>query len=71
MGQLIYFCVEDWTQSNDYKHAVGIVDVFVDPAGTRLVFIDVKSQGYVYNAVSSVFVVFPCYILIIHLLGYE
>lgn len=52
MGQLIYFCVEDWKIANEYKHAVGITDIFVDPAGTRLIYFDIKRHGFLYSAVS-------------------
>lgn len=52
MGQIVYFCVEEWSIANDFKHDVGIKEIYTDPAGARLIFCDVKSQGYVYNAVS-------------------
>lgn len=52
MGQVQYFCIEEWGFANEFKHSSGIVEIFVDPAGTRLVFLDVKSKGFVYNAVS-------------------
>ncbi|CAG9766952.1 unnamed protein product [Ceutorhynchus assimilis] len=49
-GQIIYFHIEEWAKAIEYNHNVGISKVFLDPAGTRLVFIDVKGLGYVYNA---------------------
>lgn len=52
MGHLVYFHIEDWAVSNEYKHTVGINSVFGDSVGTRLVFCDSKSQAYVYDAVS-------------------
>lgn len=51
-GQVQYFCIEEWSFANDFKHNIGILELFVDPAGTRLVFLDMKSEGFVYNAVS-------------------
>lgn len=53
MGHIVYFHVEEWALANEFTHQVGIVNIFADPAGTRLVFVDVKGQGYVYNAVSK------------------
>ncbi|XP_017769670.1 PREDICTED: WD repeat-containing protein 19 [Nicrophorus vespilloides] len=51
LGHIVYFCVEEWAVSSYYKHPVGIENIYVDPAGTRLIFFDVKSQGFLYNAV--------------------
>lgn len=52
MGHIVYFHLEEWAQATEYKHSIGISNIFVDPAGTRLVFIDVRTKGYVFNAVS-------------------
>lgn len=52
MGHIVYFVVEEWALASEYKHAVGINSLHVDSAGSRLVFIDIKSLGYVYDAVS-------------------
>lgn len=38
----------------EYRHVVGIRKVFPDPTGTKVVFIDDKSDGFVYSAVSCV-----------------
>lgn len=51
MGHIIYFCIEEWATSSEYKHGIGITDIYVDPAGTRLIFFDSKKQGHLYNAV--------------------
>lgn len=51
MGHVVYFHVEEWARASQYKHAVGLVEIFPDLAGTRLVFLDIKSHGYLYNAV--------------------
>ncbi|KAK4886815.1 hypothetical protein RN001_003086 [Aquatica leii] len=59
MGELVYFCVEDWMLANDYTHSVGIKDIFADPAGTRLVFVDMKTQAYVFNNVINELVSIP------------
>lgn len=53
IGNIVYFHVEEWSVACEHKHTVGITDIYADPAGTRIVFIDIKSQGYVYNAVSK------------------
>ncbi|KAF5289365.1 hypothetical protein FQR65_LT11876 [Abscondita terminalis] len=59
MGQLVYFCVEDWMLANDYKHIVGIKNIFSDPAGTRLVLVDAKSKAFVFNNVINESVQIP------------
>lgn len=51
MGDIVYFHVEEWAVAVEYKHTVGINKIFVDSAGSRLVFFDVKSQGYLFDAV--------------------
>lgn len=52
-GNVIHFCLEEWNQSHQYKHSVSLTDIFVDVSGTRALLLDVKSQGYLYNAVST------------------
>lgn len=53
LGQIIFFCIEDWAFANQFKHSSGIDNIFVDPSGTRLIFLDVRSQVYLYNAVTN------------------
>lgn len=50
-GDVVYFCLEEWSISHEYKHSVSLTDIFVDVSGTRALLFDVKSQGYLYNAV--------------------
>jgi WD repeat-containing protein 19 len=38
---------------NEFRHIVGIKDLFPDSSGTRVIFIDSKSDGFVYNPVST------------------
>ena len=52
-GGITYFYVEDWNFVNEFRHVVGIRRIFPDLSGTRLVFIDEKSDGFVYNPVSK------------------
>ncbi|XP_019617748.1 PREDICTED: WD repeat-containing protein 19-like [Branchiostoma belcheri] len=52
-GSLHFFLIEDWNFVNEYRHVVGIKKVFPDCGGTRLVFIDDKSDGFVYNPVND------------------
>nr|XP_054756020.1 WD repeat-containing protein 19-like isoform X1 [Lytechinus pictus] len=52
-GELMYFFIEDWQFVNEFRHVVGIRRIFSDPSGTRLVFIDDKSDGFVYNPVND------------------
>ncbi|XP_030765268.1 WD repeat-containing protein 19 [Sitophilus oryzae] len=51
MGHIVYFHIEDWAKATEFKHVIGIRNMYLDPAGSRLVFVDVKGHGYVYNAV--------------------
>jgi hypothetical protein len=50
-GGIHYFSIEDWQFVNEYRHLDGIRKIYPDPSGTRLIFIDEKSDGYVYNPV--------------------
>ncbi|XP_054993579.1 WD repeat-containing protein 19 isoform X2 [Sorex araneus] len=52
-GMIQYFYIEDWQFVNDYRHSVGVKKIFPDPNGTRLVFIDEKSEGFVYCPVND------------------
>ncbi|XP_033108550.1 WD repeat-containing protein 19-like isoform X2 [Anneissia japonica] len=52
-GELYYFFIEDWQFVNEFRHVVGIRKLFPDPSGTRLVFVDDKSDGFVYNPVND------------------
>ncbi|CAH0560259.1 unnamed protein product [Brassicogethes aeneus] len=53
MGQITYFHIEDWAVAGEFSHEVGITDLYVDPAGARLVFLDIRGKGYVYNAFTN------------------
>ena len=50
---MFYFFMEDWNVVNEFRHVVGIKKIFPDHGGTRLVFIDDKCDGFVYNPVSQ------------------
>lgn len=47
-GVIHCFYIEDWQYINEHRHPVGIRKVVPDPSGTRLVFIDDKSDGFLY-----------------------
>ncbi|XP_048517184.1 WD repeat-containing protein 19 [Dendroctonus ponderosae] len=59
MGHIIYFHIEEWSKAIEYKHNIGISNIYVDPAGTRLVLIDGKGLGYVYNGVTNELIPIP------------
>ncbi|XP_057660350.1 WD repeat-containing protein 19 [Diorhabda carinulata] len=59
MGSIIYFHLDDWSRALEYKHAIGITNIYVDPAGTRLVFLDIKTKGYIFNAAFNEVVSIP------------
>uniref|UniRef100_A0A8C2CUW6 WD repeat domain 19 n=1 Tax=Cyprinus carpio TaxID=7962 RepID=A0A8C2CUW6_CYPCA len=48
-GLIQCFYFEDWQSVNEYRHTVGVRKVFPDPNGTRLVFIDEKSDSFLYS----------------------
>ncbi|KAL3267293.1 hypothetical protein HHI36_011424 [Cryptolaemus montrouzieri] len=58
-GDIIYFCLEEWNHANEHKHSISITHLFVDITGTRVAFFDVKSLGYIYNAVSDKSIIIP------------
>ncbi|XP_046853283.1 WD repeat-containing protein 19-like [Xenia sp. Carnegie-2017] len=47
-GSLHYFYIEDWKFVNEFRHVVGIRKLFADQTGTKVVFLDDKSDGFVY-----------------------
>ncbi|XP_045076362.1 WD repeat-containing protein 19-like, partial [Coregonus clupeaformis] len=51
-GVIVCILVEDWQVLNQYRHPVGIKKVFPDPNGTRLAFIDDKSEGFLLSPVA-------------------
>ncbi|XP_051820903.1 WD repeat-containing protein 19 [Antechinus flavipes] len=53
-GVIRYFFIEDWQYVNEYRHPVSVKKVFPDPNGTKLVFIDEKSEGFVYCPVNDI-----------------
>ncbi|XP_007496615.1 WD repeat-containing protein 19 isoform X2 [Monodelphis domestica] len=53
-GVIRYFFIEDWQYVNEYRHPVGVKKIFPDPNGTKLVFIDEKSEGFVYCPVNDI-----------------
>ena len=55
-GHVQYFQLDDWTIVNDFKHSCGIKGVFVEPSGTRLVFIDERRDLFVYNPANDALV---------------
>ncbi|NWW40546.1 WDR19 protein, partial [Panurus biarmicus] len=52
-GGIHYFYIEDWQYVNEYRHPVSVRKVFPDPNGTRMAFIDDKSDGFVYCPVND------------------
>ncbi len=52
-GGIYYFYIEDWNFVNEFRHVVGVRKLYPDPTGTRLIFVDDKSDGFVYNPVSD------------------
>ncbi|XP_066931056.1 WD repeat-containing protein 19-like isoform X2 [Clytia hemisphaerica] len=47
-GHIKFFYLEDWQYVNEYRHVVGIRKIFPDEAGTKVIYIDDKSDGFIY-----------------------
>uniref|UniRef100_A0AAZ3SUW7 Anaphase-promoting complex subunit 4 WD40 domain-containing protein n=1 Tax=Oncorhynchus tshawytscha TaxID=74940 RepID=A0AAZ3SUW7_ONCTS len=60
-GVIVCILVEDWQMLNEYRHPVGIKKVFPDPNGTRLAFIDDKSDGFLLSPVNDSHVEIPSF----------
>ncbi|XP_044536014.1 WD repeat-containing protein 19 [Gracilinanus agilis] len=58
-GVIRYFFIEDWQYVNEYRHPVSVKKIFPDPNGTKLVFIDEKSEGFVYCPVNDIIYEIP------------
>lgn len=52
IGGIHYFYIEDFNYVVEHRHVTGIRKIFPDTSGAHLVFLDEKSDGYVYNSVS-------------------
>ncbi|XP_026990682.2 WD repeat-containing protein 19 [Tachysurus fulvidraco] len=48
-GLIQCFYIEDWQSVYEYRHQVAVRKVFPNPNGTRLVFIDDESNGFLYS----------------------
>ena len=53
MGGVSYFFLEDWVTVQEFKHGVGIKEIHPEPNGTKVILVDVKGQGHVYNPVND------------------
>ncbi|XP_065839406.1 WD repeat-containing protein 19-like isoform X2 [Oscarella lobularis] len=58
-GSLQYFFLEDWQFVNEFRHVIGIRGLYPDSSGTRLIFIDDKSDGIIYNPVNDAAIEIP------------
>lgn len=54
-GGIYFFFIEDWRIVSDYRHTSGIKNIYAEPSGRRLVLVDEKGEGYIYNPVSIYF----------------
>ncbi len=58
-GNICHFYIDEWQFVNKYKHDYGIKKIFSEPYGMSLVFIDDKSEGYIFNPVNSNLIKIP------------
>ncbi|XP_017073272.1 WD repeat-containing protein 19 isoform X2 [Drosophila eugracilis] len=48
IGHLVFYSLEKWESCTIYRHSMGIRQLFMDIEGTKVIFIDDHSQGYVF-----------------------
>lgn len=53
MGSLFFFYLEDWTIMHEFRHNAGIKSIHPEPNGTKIIMLDVKASGYVYNPIND------------------
>ncbi|QQP36862.1 Uncharacterized protein FKW44_022083, partial [Caligus rogercresseyi] len=54
MGEITFFVLEDWVSFSEFKHHTGIKNMYPEPNnGTKIIFIDSKSVGYLYDPCSK------------------
>lgn len=58
-GAIVYFSIDEWNVAVEYRHTCNIVDIFADVSGTILAFLDVKSEGYVFNSAKNTAISIP------------
>ncbi|XP_005092773.1 WD repeat-containing protein 19 [Aplysia californica] len=59
LGGIHYFFIEDWNFVVEHRHMAGIRKLFPDAVGSHVVFVDEKSDGYVYNAADDTVITIP------------
>lgn len=64
-GGLFFFFIEDWRMVSDYRHIQEVTSIYAEPSGRRLVIVDTKGDGYLYNPVSLDSNAFVKYVLLI------
>ncbi|KAK8722853.1 hypothetical protein OTU49_012085 [Cherax quadricarinatus] len=52
-GGLYFFFIEDWRIVSDYRHTNGVNNIYAEPSGRRLLLVDSKGEGYMYNPVND------------------
>lgn len=54
-GSLEYFYIPEWVMlsGSEHRHEVAIKKVFPNTPGTRVIFIDVNNEGFLYNPVTA------------------
>lgn len=55
-GHICHFSIEEWQFVTRYKHDIGVKKLFPENFGMSLVFIDDKSEAFVYNPMNSTIV---------------
>ncbi|XP_058063715.1 WD repeat-containing protein 19 [Anopheles bellator] len=53
LGSVVYFSLESWSTVVQFRHPVGVRAIYPDVDGTRLIFIDDHSHGYLFVPASE------------------
>ncbi|KAK6619206.1 hypothetical protein RUM44_003588 [Polyplax serrata] len=50
-GHIRYFSIDDWKFATEFRHETGVKELYSDSSGTRLAFLDDKTNSYLYNPI--------------------
>lgn len=53
LGHLQYFALEEWKIILRFRHSIGFQSIFCDPPATRVIVVDIKNNGFIYNPIND------------------
>lgn len=51
VGHIRFFSIDDWKFATEFRHETGVKQLYSDSSGTRLIFLDDKTNSYLYNPI--------------------